>query len=151
MSKLRSVSTNKALLVLGALVCVLAMVLTAVLMIPRSYAEAPATIQINSAADLVKYASEYAGGQHNPDDTIQLALSQGTAFYISSSDYPSFAGIGTEGRPFNGKIEIADNAVSNFFLDAPLFNYVTTDATIVNTANQPRTLNIARIDTDVDS
>ncbi|MBR6918170.1 MAG: hypothetical protein IKN38_08305, partial [Clostridia bacterium] len=140
----------KRLLMAGALVCVLVISAMLFMNTGKVYAEdAATTIQINNSADLLRYVSEYAAGQHNPDDVLQFALNQGSAFIIPSSQ--NFEGIGTSSRPFNGKIEIADNAISNFFLDAPLFNYVTTDTKIVNTSNVVRNLDIARISTNTDA
>lgn len=103
-----------------------------------------ATIAISSSADLIAYSREYARGGHNPDDTIQLAMSAGTVFVLPSGD-SGYVSIGTSSRPFNGTVEIADNATAGFISDVPLFGYITTAASTVNTAGATRELQIARL------
>ena len=103
-----------------------------------------ATIAISSSADLIAYSREYARGGHNPDDTIQLAMSAGTVFVLQSGD-GGYVSIGTSSRPFNGTVEIADNATAGFISDVPLFGYITTAASTVNTAGATRELQIARL------
>lgn len=105
--------------------------------------DAPTTVSVSSGEALVAYSREYAAGAHNPDDTIQLALSSGTSFILPSGD-DGYIPIGSDSRPFNGKIEIADNAVSSFITDSPLFGTVTTAAKAVNTSNAVRELQIIR-------
>ncbi|MBO4692774.1 MAG: hypothetical protein J5659_00055 [Clostridia bacterium] len=108
--------------------------------------EQPATtVAISSSDDLITYSREYWRGGHNPNDTIQLALSSGTGFLLPSAD-EGYISIGNDDRPFNGKIEIADNAISSFMTDVSLFGTVTTDMRIVNASDVPREIQIARIE-----
>ena len=108
--------------------------------------EQPATtIPIASSDDLITYSDEYSRGGHNPNDTLQLALSSGSGFVLPAGE-DGYIPIGNNTRPFNGKIEIADNAISNFILGTPLFGTVTTDMRIVNASDAPREIQLARID-----
>ena len=71
--------------------------------------EQPATtVAIASSDDLITYSREYARGGHNPNDTIQLALSAGSAF-ILPSEGEGYIPIGNGDRPFNGKIHASKN------------------------------------------
>ncbi len=107
--------------------------------------EQPATtVSIASSDELITYSREYARGGHNPNDVIQLALSSGTSFVLPSGD-DGYIPIGNNSRPFNGKLEIADNAVGSFMLETPLFGAVTTDAKIVNASGVTREIQIARL------
>ncbi|MBP5618770.1 MAG: hypothetical protein J6X61_06485, partial [Clostridia bacterium] len=109
-----------------------------------SLPEQPATtVPIATSQDLINYADEYARGGHNPNDTLQLALSEGSSFVLSAED--GFHGIGTANRPFNGKVEIVDNAVNRFITDQPLFGGITTDAVIVNASDAVRQIEISRL------
>ena len=105
----------------------------------------PTTVSLASSDDLITYSREYARGGHNPDDTIQLALSSGSAFVIQSGE-TGYVPIGSVARPFNGKIEIADNATNRFISDVPLFGAVTTDAKVVNASGAVRELLLARLE-----
>ena len=106
--------------------------------------DAATTVPISSSEALIAYSREYALGHHNPDDTIQLALSSGTSFVLPSGD-DGYIPIGNADRPFNGKLEIADNAGNSFITDVPLFGTVTTAMQTVNASNQLRELEIARL------
>ena len=106
--------------------------------------QAATTITISSSDELITYSREYARGGHNPNDVIQLALSSGTSFVLPAGD-DGYIPIGNDTRPFNGTIEIADNAVSSLILDDSLFGTVTTDAKVVNASGVTRELQIARI------
>ncbi|MBQ3888780.1 MAG: hypothetical protein II738_03430, partial [Clostridia bacterium] len=107
--------------------------------------EEPAmTVPIASSEALIAYSREYARGGHNPNDVIQLALSSGTSFVLPSGD-DGYIPIGNASRPFNGTIEIADNAVNSVISDLPFFGTVTTDAVIENASHTTRELQMARL------
>ena len=129
-------------------VCLCALIILASLGIQSALAgdlaeEAQDIYAISSSADLILYADAYARGGRNPNDTLRLALSSGTSFIVSSAG--GYVPIGNDDRPFNGKIEIADNAINSFVLDTPLFGTITTDVQIVNASNAPRQVQIARL------
>ncbi|MBO4791078.1 MAG: hypothetical protein J5592_02240, partial [Clostridia bacterium] len=138
----RKYSANRFTAALCALAILLANLAGAFVV---SAEDAPTTVTFSSSEALIAYSREYAAGAHNPDDTIQLALSAGTSFILNSGD-DGYIPIGSDSRPFNGKIEIADNAISSFITDAPLFGTITTAAKAVNTSDAVRELQIIRSD-----
>ena len=92
---------------------------------PSFYATGGETVNINSAAAFSQYALEYYGGSHNPDDVLVI-------------DAPSiidenFISLGTSDRPFSGTIKVSTINADTFVLfNSPLFDYVSTDAKIID-------------------
>ncbi|MBO7368705.1 MAG: hypothetical protein J6U25_00265, partial [Clostridia bacterium] len=84
---------------------------------PTAYA---ASYSFNSAADFVAYSKTY--GAANQYDVISIDI---TAGY---SDLDGFVSLGTSSAPFAGRLTISDPLS---FFNCPLFDYVSTDMTLV--------------------
>ena len=93
--------------------------------------ETAGTYIISSNADLKNYVDHYNNGGRNPEDTLEIAVTSGTSIDLSSG----FAGIGNSTRPFKGRIEFTQNALTIFSLNGPLFDTVTTDLKIVTASS----------------
>ena len=113
------------------------------------YDDLPTTITINSDSDLLTYATEYAAGRHNPEDTLNLSKDTGSFYDLTSSGFP---GIGTSTRPFKGTIEIPGTAVNEFHADRALFNCITTDVRVIDPSDgTSREISFVRAASDTDS
>ena len=110
--------------------------------------EDEAEIAISDADTLAAYANSYRNGYKNSKDTLNLAM------LGSSSDWilpDSFVGIGTPGRPFNGKIIIGQGQSNKFYLNKALFNYITTDALVVDASNNTREITLIRTESNTNA
>ena len=104
-----------------------------------------AEIPISDADTLADYARAYQRGYKNSNDTLNLAM------LGSSSDWilpDNFVGIGTAGRPFNGKIIIGQGQSNKFYLNKALFNYITTDALVVDASDHTREITLIRTESN---
>jgi len=108
--------------------------------------EPAGTYSINSSENLIDYADAYSRGGRNPEDTLDFSLASGSSFELDST----FVGIGTESRPFNGKIIIASTSTNKFYLQTSLFGGITTGAEIVDENNNSRELILHRTVDGVD-
>ncbi|MBO7079629.1 MAG: hypothetical protein J6W64_07460, partial [Bacilli bacterium] len=113
-----------------------------ILMVPSIKADAPiSAVTINTQSALTTFVSEYNGGtKYTSDVTVTLASTETGASL-------NMVGLGTSSFPFNGKIIIGNSNVSTFTADAPIFNYITTDAKIVvddSLGADPREITIIR-------
>ena len=107
-------------------------------------AMAASDIQINSVDDLIKYSNGIGEFSYSPKDTIKININAGQDDELSKTitdgvSYYTFQGIGTAEAPFEGKIVLANvegddgGASQNIILNGKaLFNYITTDAKIVD-------------------
>ena len=117
-----------------------------ILMAPSIKADAPITsVTINTQSALTTFVSEYNGGsKYAQNVTVTLASTE-------TGGTLNMVGLGTSSFPFNGKIIIGNSNVSTFTADAPIFNYITTDAKIVvddSLGADPREITIIRTQTD---
>ena len=143
----RDKGKKKKLLTAGIISCVIALVLAGFLSHKPSYAAEPDTYTIGDSAALIEYATQYAAGNRNPNDTllINLKTSTATAFKVSTAN--GFVSIGNSTNPFSGKVIFDTQAVDIIVLDAPLFGVVTTDLRIVyndGTADRNKVVQLAR-------
>ena len=84
------------------------------------------TYQINSAEEFAAYSRAYARGDKNREDVLNVAITSGSIV----TDL-GFISLGTSQRPFAGTINVTAVGIGTFHLfNCPLFNYVSTDATI---------------------
>ncbi|MBO4453288.1 MAG: hypothetical protein J5793_05080, partial [Clostridia bacterium] len=137
------------LLVTGVFVGALILTLAVIAGQTPTLAAPATTISINNSADLIAYSREYANGQHNPQDTLSLALSTGSMYVLPENGGSGYISIGSDSRPFDGQILIADSASATFLLDTPLFGTMTTNVTIGNGSGSVRQVEIMR-SSDVD-
>ena len=117
-----------------------------ILMAPSLKADAPITsVTINTQSALTTFVTEYNGGsKYAQNVTVTLASTE-------TGGTLNMVGLGTSSFPFNGKIIIGNSNVSTFTADAPIFNYITTDAKIVvddSLGADPREITIIRTQTD---
>lgn len=95
----------------------------------------------------ISYAIAFNNNGYNAYDTITLNQLDST-YWNLPTEGKGFTGLGTSSRPFRGKIIITDSAVKEFYLEAPLLNYATTEAKIVKSPQegaQTQTITIRRI------
>ena len=101
-------------------------------------ANAVSYITISNYTQLLSYAQSYSSSNKNDEITIQCNEKLSIPY-----DFP---GIGTSDAPFEGKVVImnvsSDNGGDSRYLQlqAPLFNYISDKASIVNASNQPCSL-----------
>ncbi|MBR4910941.1 MAG: hypothetical protein IKZ47_06445 [Clostridia bacterium] len=89
--------------------------------------EPPAqTYNIHSAQDFIDYSREYAIGNRNKNDVLNVSINEGS---VVTDD--GFVSIGKSDYPFSGTINVPSAGVDVFHLfDCPLFDYVSTDLRI---------------------
>ena len=106
------------------------------------------TIAINTSAALIKFINDFNyRGMYTDDVNVELALSSGTLFDLTTnvgSNEQPFIGLGTDDRPFKGKITIGDAANNKVKVYTPFFGTITSDVKIVNNSGNPRQLVIVR-------
>jgi len=104
-------------------------------------AHAGGTETINSYSDLVKYTKD---GRYDPDDTLNISITTGAKsaktyqyFDDPANEEPTyiFEGIGTSTQPFRGSVIIEATNYKTFNLNTALFDYISTDATIILNVN----------------
>ena len=99
------------------------------------------TYEIRSAAELKTYSVEYAKGNRNPRDVLDLS-SMSSGSVLSDVGYIS---LGTESRPFAGTLIISSVGVNVFHLfNCPLFDYVSTDLVLKNALGAATSVQIMR-------
>ena len=164
MAKRRKIKNR--IIISGAIICVFALLITAAIGI-LSVSAAPedpvfpeaengTLISISSSNDLLKYAYEYYYGGHNPNDILDLSLTEGGASYfdLTSTEIQydggnfvtdhTFEGIGTSSRPFNGTVKMNETAQVPIVADRALFGYITTNVTVVDASNSLQELEFVR-------
>lgn len=89
--------------------------------------EEAGTYEIGSAEDFAAYSAAYHEGFRNPHDTLNISIQAG----LTVTDN-AFISLGTADRPFAGTLIIPTSGIDVFHLfDCPLFDYVSTDLTII--------------------
>ena len=107
------------------------------------------TLNITNSAQLANYASEYAEGHHNPNDTLYLTLfTSEHVWYLPEEGENAFEGIGTADRPFNGTVVITSGTEKPFYLAKSLFAYATTNLKIVDENHDDMQIEICKIKED---
>ena len=95
------------------------------------------TYYLTTISEIVEYSKEYAAGNRNPKDILNIAIASSndpdkTKYQTTTTvyQYDEFVSIGYSGNAFEGEINITVDAISYFNFDKPLFGYVK-DSTII--------------------
>lgn len=88
-------------------------------------------IAIDSAEELVNFATDYNAGEYANQDLLTVTLSQDITFDAETSeDYAATGGIGDETNNFNGVFDGKDFSIISWNSTCPLFAYTGADAVI---------------------
>ena len=127
MSKRSKLKIGLVLVAAAALFCMLFVLSLSLAVGATASAEQPEqTYTFHRIADVVEYAREYAKGNRNKKDHLEIAINEDSDIIDDT-----FISIGTESAPFAGELNVSSAGLDVFRLaNCPLFNYVSTDMRI---------------------